>query len=134
MLRAVQNAKKQEEAEAKEAGLEGKDAFEELKKLSLHRNDPLEDLERLYRDAAEGLVVAGREPTWEATRPTVLPAGTPLKHRGFIDYRRCARTLSFMAPPSRLWGSRVHNVFRIEVTPHDAVYTSLDLRRCSCCP
>lgn len=88
----LQEAKKQEEKAAREAGLEGKDAFEELKKLSqsdsLHHNDPREDLERLYRDANEGIPVAGRPATWEATRPTVLPAGKPVKHRGFIDYRR----------------------------------------------
>ena len=40
------------------------------------------------RDATEGLVVAGRAATWEATRPKVLPAGESVKHRGFIDYRR----------------------------------------------
>lgn len=88
----LQEAKKQEEKAAREAGLEGKDAFAELKKLSrsdsLHHNDPREDLERLYRDANEGIPVAGRPATWEATRPTVLPAGEPVKHRGFIDYRR----------------------------------------------
>lgn len=88
----MQEAKKAEEKAAKEAGLEGKDAFAELKKLSrsnsFHQNDPREDLERLYRDANEGQVVAGRAPTWEATRPSVLPAGEPIKHRGFIDYRR----------------------------------------------
>lgn len=93
----LQVAKKQEEKEVAEAGLEGKDAFAELKKLSqsdsFHHNDPREDLERLYRDAAEGIPVAGRDPTWELTRPTVLPAGTPVKHRGFIDYRRCGRAL-----------------------------------------
>ncbi|CAL8462475.1 g2008 [Coccomyxa elongata] len=88
----LKEAKKQEEKAAREAGLEGKDAFEELKKLSrsdsLHHNDPREDLERLYRDANEGIPVAGRPATWEATRPTILPAGEPVKHRGFIDYRR----------------------------------------------
>ena len=85
----LQVAVKQAEKELKESGLEGKDAFGELVKLSsssssngssngngaTHQNDPREDLERLYRDAAEGIVVAGREATWEATRPSVLPAG-----------------------------------------------------------
>ena len=33
-------------------------------------------------------MVAGRDAPWEATRPTVLPAGDSVKHRGFIDYRR----------------------------------------------
>ncbi len=88
----MQEARKAEEKAVKEAGLEGKDAFAELKALSrsssFHQNDPREDLERLYRDAEEGVVVAGRVPTWEATRPSVLPAGQPIKHRGFIDYRR----------------------------------------------
>ncbi len=42
------------------------------------------------RDATEGLVVAGRAATWEATRPAVLPAGESVKQRGFIDYRRHA--------------------------------------------
>ena len=36
------------------------------------------------------MVVAGREATWEATRPSVLPAGESQKLRGFIDYRRRA--------------------------------------------
>ena len=99
----MQVVQKQEEKELKESGLEGKDAFSELIKLSsngagngngaTHQNDPREDLERLYRDAAEGIVVAGREATWEATRPMVLPAGESKKLRGFIDYRRHA------APP-----------------------------------
>ncbi|EIE24001.1 glutamate synthase, NADH-dependent [Coccomyxa subellipsoidea C-169] len=88
----TKEARKAEEKAAKEAGLEDKDAFAELKALSrsgsFHQNDPREDLERLYRDAEEGVVVAGRVPTWEATRPSVLPAGQPIKHRGFIDYRR----------------------------------------------
>ena len=97
----MQVAQKQEAEELKESGLEGKDAFGELVKLSsngnssgtngngaTHRNDAREDLERLYRDAAEGIVVAGREATWEATRPMVLPAGESQKLRGFIDYRR----------------------------------------------
>ena len=103
MLRPMQVVQKQEEKELKESGLEGKDAFSELVKLSsngassgngaTHQNDPREDLERLYRDAAEGIVVAGREATWEATRPMVLPAGESQKLRGFIDYRRCAMIL-----------------------------------------
>ena len=97
---STQVVQKQEEKELKESGLEGKDAFSELVKLSsngarngdgaTHQNDPREDLERLYRDAAEGIVVAGREATWEATRPMVLPAGESQKLRGFIDYRRHA--------------------------------------------
>ena len=58
----MQVAHKQEAKELKESGLEGKDAFSELVKLSssssngadgsngaTHRNDPREDLERLYR-------------------------------------------------------------------------------------
>ncbi len=57
----------------------------------VHANDPREDLERLMRDAAEGVPVAGRPATWEAGRPGQLPAGQPVKHRGFIDYSRCAR-------------------------------------------
>jgi len=102
----MQVAQKQEAEELKESGLEGKDAFGELVKLSSngnssgtnanganHRNDPREDLERLYKDAAEGIVVAGREATWEATRPMVLPAGESQKLRGFIDYRRYAPSL-----------------------------------------
>ena len=111
--RVVQAAQKQESRDLQESGLEGKDAFGELVKLSssatsstsstssidtvstgndgaTHRNDPREDLERLYRDANEGMVVAGREATWEATRPSVLPAGESQKLRGFIDYRRRA--------------------------------------------
>ncbi len=56
----------------------------------VHANDPREDLERLMRDAAEGVSVAGRPPTWEAGRPGLLPSGEPVKHRGFIDYSRCA--------------------------------------------
>ena len=55
----------------------------------MHANDPREDLERLMRDAAEGVTVAGRPPTWEAGRPGLLPSGQPVKHRGFIDYSRC---------------------------------------------
>ena len=52
----MQAARKAEEREAQEAGLAGKDAFAELKKLSrsdssVHHNDPREDLERLYRQA-----------------------------------------------------------------------------------
>ncbi len=58
----------------------------------VHANDPREDLERLLRDAAEGVTVAGRPPTWEAGRPGRLPAGQPVKHRGFIDYSRCVTT------------------------------------------
>ena len=38
-------------------------------------------------------MVAGREATWEATRPAILPAGESQKLRGFIDYRRCAPCL-----------------------------------------
>ncbi len=107
---AMQAAQKQESRDLQESGLEGKDAFGELVKLSssassstssidtvstsgdgaTHRNDPREDLERLYRDANAGMVVAGREATWEATRPSVLPAGQSQKLRGFIDYRRHA--------------------------------------------
>ena len=59
----LQVAQKQEAKELKESGLEGKDAFSELVKLSssssngtidgsngaTHRNDPRKDLERLYR-------------------------------------------------------------------------------------
>lgn len=37
--------------------------------------------------------MAGREATWEATRPMVLPAGESQKLRGFIDYRRHAISL-----------------------------------------
>ena len=48
-----------------------------------------EDLKRLLRDAAEGLPVNGRAPTWEADRPKVLPAAEPVKNRGFVDYERC---------------------------------------------
>lgn len=40
---------------------------------------PREDFARLLRDAAEGLPVAGRVPTWEADRPKTLPVGEPVK-------------------------------------------------------
>ena len=40
---------------------------------------PREDFARLLRDAAEGLPVAGRTPTWEADRPKTLPVGEPVK-------------------------------------------------------
>ncbi|CAL5227781.1 g10803 [Coccomyxa viridis] len=107
-------AQKQEEKELQESGLEGKDAFSELVKLSsngassgngaTHQNDPREDLERLYRDAAEGIVVAGREATWEATRPMVLPAGESQKLRGFIDYRRNPMPYRDVEERSKDWG------------------------------
>ena len=42
---------------------------------------PREDFARLLRDAAEGLPVAGRVPTWEADRPKTLPVGEPIKVR-----------------------------------------------------
>lgn len=38
-----------------------------------------EDYKRLLADAAEGLSVAGRKPTWEAGRPQTLPVGEPNK-------------------------------------------------------
>lgn len=49
----MQAAVKAAEEEAREAGLEGKDAFAELKALSANgaAHDPREDLERLYRHA-----------------------------------------------------------------------------------
>ena len=58
----VQAAEQAAAEEAREAGLEGKDAFAELKKLSangtaLHGHDPREDLERLYRRAPLALSV-----------------------------------------------------------------------------
>ena len=42
---------------------------------------PSEDFARLLRDAAEGLPVAGRVPTWEADRPKTLAVGEPVKVR-----------------------------------------------------
>ena len=64
MVLGGQVAQKLAEKEAREAGLEGKDAFAELKALSrsesLHRNDPREDLERLYRRAPASLCVPVR--------------------------------------------------------------------------
>ena len=42
---------------------------------------PSEDFGRLLRDAAEGLPVAGRVPTWEADRPKTLAVGEPVKVR-----------------------------------------------------
>ena len=50
----------------------------------------LEVFKRLLRDAAEGLPVAGRTPTWEQGRPKTLPVGEPVKVRLLTDLRvRC---------------------------------------------
>ena len=129
----MQAAQKQESRDLQESGLEGKDAFGELVRLSsstssstssidtvstsgdraTHRNNPREDLERLYRDANEGMVVAGREATWEATRPSVLPAGKSQKLRGFIDYRRHAAPhlcLSMLVNACDAWDMRAVSV------------------------
>ena len=46
------------------------------------------DKKRLDEDAAEGLPVRGRNPTWEANRPKALEKGTAGKVRGFADYER----------------------------------------------
>ena len=70
----------------------------------MHANDPREDLERLMRDAAEGVSVAGRPPTWEAGRPGLLPSGEPVKHRGFIDYSRCAAWAVGTGAEQRVFG------------------------------
>ena len=49
---------------------------------------PAADAARLAADAAAGLPVAGRVPTWAADRPAIVPAGTANKARGFLDYGR----------------------------------------------
>ena len=49
--------------------------------------DPREDFARLLRDAAEGLPVAGRVPTWEADRPKTLPVGEPIKVRWSVPWQ-----------------------------------------------
>ena len=45
-------------------------------------------MKHLLRDAAEGLPVAKRKPTWETDRPTVKPVGEATKMRGFVEYGR----------------------------------------------
>lgn len=107
--RALAEAETIKKAEAAEvammeaAGLSGKDAFEELKKMAAKASvekppkaitlphtpkTPEEDLKKLMRDAREGLPVKGIKPTWEASRPSVLPEKNADKNRGFLAYER----------------------------------------------
>ena len=96
------------------------DAFEELRALGMDvmargeglpvapaSSDPVTDRARLEADAAAGIPVAGRPPTWAAGRPTVVPSGTSLKARGFLDYGRAP--LPYRAVAERLgdWGEVV---------------------------
>ncbi|KAK9817844.1 hypothetical protein WJX72_002960 [[Myrmecia] bisecta] len=125
----IKAAEDREKQLAKDAGLEGKDAFQELKKLAdqsgmtemateakipdppAPSGSPEEDLRQLLADANEGLPVAGRAATWEADRPTVLPVGNAGKLRGFVDYDRSP--LPYRPAGERLkdWGE-VHAVMQ----------------------
>jgi glutamate synthase (NADH) len=94
------------------------DAFEELRALGMDvmarggglpapppsTGSPAADRARLDADAAAGIPVAGREPTWAAGRPAVVPVGTAVKARGFLDYARAP--LPYRSVPDRLadWG------------------------------
>jgi glutamate synthase (NADH) len=49
-----------------------------------------EEYQRLLRDAADGLPVAGRPAPWESTRPTVVSDGKTAKLGGFKQYERSA--------------------------------------------
>ena len=100
----MQKAQQEEAVAIEAADLMGKDALDELKQMAAgacskdqaNRNgnalaaasSAQIDLRSLLRDAAEGISVAGRAPTWEAGRPGILPLGEPVKARGFIDYSR----------------------------------------------
>jgi len=82
--------------------LPGESAFDALKRLGMDvmargeglpappapTGDAALDLSRLTTDALDGRPVAGRAPTWEESRPVSVRAGTAIKRRGFIDYRR----------------------------------------------
>ena len=82
--------------------LPGESAFDALKRLGMDvmargeglpappqpTGNPSADLARLKEDALDGRPVAGRAPTWEDSRPVAVKAGTAIKRRGFIDYRR----------------------------------------------
>lgn len=82
--------------------LPGESAFDALKRLGMDvmargeglpappqpTGNPSVDLARLREDALDGRPVAGRAPTWEDSRPVAVKAGTAVKRRGFIDYRR----------------------------------------------
>lgn len=98
MCCGFQEAEDADEAALKAAEAEGKDAFEELKLMASSKglppppppSTPEADYKRLLIDAALGLPVAGRVPTWEEGRPKVLPVGKADKSHGFVDYDRCA--------------------------------------------
>jgi len=89
------------------------DAFEELRALGMDvmargeglpapppSTTPAGDRARLDADAAAGIPVAGRAATWAAGRPTVVPSGSSLKARGFLDYGRAP--LPYRSVPERL--------------------------------
>lgn len=52
------------------------------------------------KDAAAGLPVSGRIPTWENSRPSKLSGKTAQKPRGFIDYERI--TLPYRSEKDRI--------------------------------
>jgi len=100
---AVKTARVVEEKMSSAAGLNGKDAFRALVnyasqatiesppkalELAVPSVSPEVDKKRLVEDAAEGLPVRGRTPTWEADRPKVLEEGKAGKLHGFADYER----------------------------------------------
>lgn len=101
--KAVETARTVEVQSTTAAGLDGKDAFKTLinqanqfsvenppnpLQLVVPSVSPEVDKKRLDEDAAEGLPVRGRNPTWEANRPKALEKGTAGKVRGFADYER----------------------------------------------
>lgn len=120
-----------DEAKAREAAdlalarallLPGESAFDALKRLGMDKmargeglpappastGSPALDLARLTQDALDGRPVAGREPTWEGSRPVAVKAGTAVKRRGFIDYRRNPL-------PYRSVAERVHDWDEVQV-------------------
>ena len=66
--------------------------------------DPAADLSRLATDAAAGLPVAGRPPTWAADRPASVKAGTAGNVRGFIDYARTPAPYRAVEERVKDWG------------------------------
>lgn len=102
--------------------LPGESAFDALKRIGMDvmargeglppppapSGSPALDLARLNQDALDGRPVAGRAPTWEEARPVAVKAGTAVKRRGFIDYRRNPL-------PYRSVAERVHDWDEVQV-------------------
>ena len=102
--------------------LPGESAFDALKRLGMDvmargeglppppapSGNPSLDRARLKEDALDGRPVAGRAPTWEEARPVAVKAGTAVKRRGFIDYRRNPL-------PYRSVAERVHDWDEVQV-------------------